>query len=107
MTGLIRLAGALDRERVKTHELRIEAYDLGVPTPLQSDLDLVVYVVNVNDHLPQFIVDQFTVNFTENRPPATQARTIIKTVDLDEEELDDLKLDVCYYIGKKSIEKHF
>jgi cadherin 23 len=47
--------------------LRVEAYDLGIPTPLQSDLDLTIYVKNVNDHEPQFMVDDFHANFTEHR----------------------------------------
>ena len=45
----------------------MEAFDLGIPTPLQSDLDLTVYVKNVNDHEPQFLLDEFAVNFTEHR----------------------------------------
>ena len=55
----ITLARALDRERQKVYEVRVEAHDLGVPTPLQSDLDLTVYVRNINDHEPKFIVDTF------------------------------------------------
>ena len=42
----------------------MEAYDLGVPTPLSSDLDLTVYVRNVNDYEPQFLVDEYNINFT-------------------------------------------
>jgi hypothetical protein len=42
----------------------VEAYDLGVPTPLSSDLDLTVYVRNVNDYEPQFLLDEYNINFT-------------------------------------------
>lgn len=42
----------------------MEAYDLGVPTPLSSDLDLTVYVRNVNDYEPQFLMDEYNINFT-------------------------------------------
>jgi hypothetical protein len=49
---------------VLTFQLRVEAYDLGIPTPLSSDLDLSIYVRNVNDHQPQFLIDEFTINFT-------------------------------------------
>jgi hypothetical protein len=42
----------------------VEAYDLGVPTPLSSDLDLTVYVRNVNDYEPQFLTDEYNINFT-------------------------------------------
>ena len=42
----------------------MEAYDLGVPTPLSSDLDLTVYIRNVNDYEPQFLMDEHNINFT-------------------------------------------
>lgn len=45
-------------------QIRIEAYDLGTPTTLSSDLDLTVYVSNMNDYQPQFLIDEFYVNFT-------------------------------------------
>lgn len=31
---------------------------------LSSDLDLTIYVSNINDYRPQFMIDEFTVNFT-------------------------------------------
>ena len=40
----------LDRERQHLHEIRVEAFDLGVPTSLSSDLDITVYVSDVNDN---------------------------------------------------------
>lgn len=64
MSGVISLRMPLDRERQKIYELRVEAHDLGVPTPLSSDLDLTIYVKNVNDFQPQFLVDEYHVNFT-------------------------------------------
>lgn len=64
ITGVITLRMPLDRERQKLYDLRVEAYDLGVPTPLSSDLELVIYVKNVNDFQPQFTVDSSRVNFT-------------------------------------------
>ena len=100
--GKITLMKPLDRERQKIYELRVEAHDEGVPTPLQSDLDLTIFVKNVNDHEPQFIVDQYTVNFTENKPGGQERARIINTVDLDDEDEDEIKTDVCYFIVKES-----
>lgn len=54
--------------RIRIFQLRVEAYDLGIPTPLSSDLDLSIYVRNVNDHQPQFLIDEFTINFTGKMP---------------------------------------
>lgn len=45
-------------------QIRIEAFDLGEPTSLSTDLDLTIYVSSVNDYQPQFLVDDFFVNFT-------------------------------------------
>lgn len=45
-------------------QIRIEAYDLGSPTALSSDLDLTVYVSNMNDYQPQFLMNEITLNFT-------------------------------------------
>lgn len=98
VTGVITLTKPLDRERQKIYELRVEAGDSGVPTPLQSDLDLTILVRNVNDHQPQFILDQFKVNFTENKPAGQERVKIINTVDLDDENEDDIKTDVCYFV---------
>ena len=46
-----------------------------------SDLDLTIYVRNVNDHAPQFTVDTFVVNFTESKGPGIERVVIIPTVD--------------------------
>ena len=102
ITGQIILAQSLDRERQKVYEIRVEAYDLGIPTPLQSDLDLTIYVKNVNDHDPQFIVDEFTANFTENKQPGSQHVLLVNAIDRDDvdedEEAEAEFLNICYYI---------
>ena len=63
------------------YEIRVEAYDLGIPTPLMSDLDLTIYVRNVNDHAPQFTTDVFVANFTENKSPGIERVILINTID--------------------------
>lgn len=91
--------GIFHRERQKIHLLRVEAFDLGIPTPLQSDLDLTVYVKNVNDHEPQFLVDEFAVNFTEHRSPGSERALLVSAVDRDVEDDETAALlDICYFI---------
>ena len=46
-----------------------------------SDLDLTIYVRNVNDHAPQFTTDLFVANFTENKAPGVERVIIISTID--------------------------
>ena len=111
VSGALTLAGQLDWERQRRHSLRIEAYDLGLPTPLQSDLDLLVRVVNINDHPPRFPVRELYVNMTENRAPGAERRPLLETVDqdaaaVDSEDNDDddsedkgaLQSDICYFL---------
>lgn len=100
-TGLIILKKPLNRKKQKVYQLRVEAYDLGIPTPLSSDLDLSIYVRSVNDHQPQFLIDKFTINFTEGQPPGVEQWQLTDTVDQDRDEIDELDdppSPVCYYI---------
>lgn len=77
----------------------MEAYDLGTPTALSSDLDLIIYVRNINDYEPQFLVNVFNVNFTEEQPPGSEMVLLPETIDRDEvDDLDDPPTQVCYFI---------
>ncbi|XP_024946017.1 cadherin-23 isoform X2 [Cephus cinctus] len=97
--GTISLKLPLDRETQKLYEIRVEAYDLGTPTPLSSDLDLMIYVRNINDYEPQFLIDVFDVVFTEEQPPGSEVVTVPETIDRDEvDDLDDPPTQVCYFI---------
>ncbi|XP_075231619.1 cadherin 88C [Lycorma delicatula] len=107
-SGLITLKQSLDRERQKTYQIRVEAYDHGIPTPLSSDLDLTVYVRNINDYEPQFLVEEFTVNFTEHSAPGSERRQLVETIDKDEvDDLDDPPTPVCYFIVAGNEEGYF
>ncbi|XP_018347185.1 PREDICTED: cadherin-23 [Trachymyrmex septentrionalis] len=98
-TGVISLKLPLDRETQKLYEIRVEAYDLGTPTPLSSDLDLIIYVRNINDFEPQFSVSVFNVDFTEEQPPGSEMVLLPETFDNDDvDELDDPPTQVCYFI---------
>lgn len=77
----------------------MEAYDLGTPTPLSTDLDLIIYVRNINDYEPQFLVDVFNINFTEEQAPGSETVQLPETIDKDEvDDLDDPPTQVCYFI---------
>ncbi|XP_059472366.1 cadherin-23 [Neocloeon triangulifer] len=107
VTGLIELKELLDRERQKIYEIRVEAYDLGIPTPLSSDLDLMIYVRDVNDFEPQFVKDKVLVNFTEHALPGEEHVKLPDTIDRDEIDLlDGPPPPVCYFIvGGDAAEK--
>ncbi|OXU32081.1 hypothetical protein TSAR_007838 [Trichomalopsis sarcophagae] len=107
-TGVISLKMPLDREIQKLYEIRVEAYDMGTPTPLSSDLDLMIYVKNINDYEPQFLIDVHNVNFTEERPAGFEKVILPETIDRDEvDDLDDPPTKVCYFIVGGNDEKSF
>ncbi|XP_053210328.1 cadherin-23-like [Panonychus citri] len=100
-SGLITLIKTLDRERQRIYELRVEAYDLGEPTSLSTDLDITILITNVDDYEPEFTEDNFHVSFTENTLPGIESFKILPTIDKDE--MDDpnepgVKSIPCYYI---------
>lgn len=101
-TGVITLAKPLDRELQRVHELRVQAYDLGEPTSLSTDLDLTVLVTNVDDFEPEFTQDVFQVVFTENTLPDVEKYKLLPTIDKDDYDLIDpsvgFKAIPCYYI---------
>ena len=65
-------------------QVRVEAYDAGLPTSLQTDLDLTILVRNINDHPPQFTTDTQLLNFTENKQAGQERALLLDTVDLDQ-----------------------
>ncbi|KAM8704917.1 hypothetical protein ACLKA7_009385 [Drosophila subpalustris] len=110
-TGELFLRQVLNRDKQKIHEIRIEAYDQGLPTSLSTDLDLIIYIRNVNDYEPQFIVNDISVNFTEHSDPGSERIKLPDTIDKDEMDLDDPNeansSQVCYFILQGNEEGYF
>lgn len=97
VSGIITVREPLDREKQKVYEVRVEAYDLGQPTSLSTDLDLTIFVVNVDDNAPEFTEDDYEVMFTENIEPGKESFKLISTVDKDDDE-GSRKPIPCYFI---------
>ncbi|OQR73271.1 cadherin-23-like, partial [Tropilaelaps mercedesae] len=97
LTGVMTLRAPLDRETQKVYELRVEASDQGTPTALTNDLDLTIYVTDVNDYAPEFTQDVFQLTFTENMSPGQEMYKLLATVDRDDE-FGQNKPIPCYYI---------
>lgn len=75
----------------------MEASDLGTPTQLTSDLDLTVYVTDVNDYAPEFTEDVYSLTFTENMTPGQEMYKLLATIDRDDD-FGQHKPIPCYYI---------
>ncbi|KAL4713341.1 hypothetical protein ACJJTC_006809 [Scirpophaga incertulas] len=105
-SGALRTIAALDRDKQTTYQLRIEAYDLGLPTPLSSDLDLTIYVQNVDSYRPRFPHKTFNVNATENASNfAIYLPSVIERDAIDRG--DEPVLPVCYYIVHGDVDNVF
>ncbi|KAJ2950157.1 hypothetical protein O0L34_g11512 [Tuta absoluta] len=96
-SGALRTTRALDRDQQALYQLRIEAYDLGLPTPLSSDLDLTIYVQNVDSYRPRFPDKHFRLNMTEET--LHQEVFLPSVIERDAiDRGDEPLLPVCYYI---------
>ncbi|XP_063618733.1 cadherin-23 [Cydia splendana] len=96
-SGALRTAVPLHRDTTARYQLRIEAYDLGLPTPLSSDLDLTIYVQDVDSYRPRFPDKHLHINLTENLyEEGLYLPSVIERDEIDRG--DEPVLPVCYYI---------
>nr|XP_029134868.1 protocadherin alpha-8-like [Labrus bergylta] len=73
---------SLDRETARSHLLILTAIDGGKP-PKSGNMNLLVNVLDVNDNVPNFSQDVYSVNLLENAPVGT-AVVQVNATDLDE-----------------------
>jgi len=57
--GVITTLERLDREAAGRHELTLMVRDRGAPLPRRSYARVVINVVDVNDHAPEFLASQY------------------------------------------------
>lgn len=63
--GLLRVNGKLDRETKANYSLKVKARDRGEP-PRQTEVELVVRVLDENDNNPTFNPKQYFAQIAEN-----------------------------------------
>ncbi|NXD12804.1 FAT4 protein, partial [Nothocercus nigrocapillus] len=76
--SLIKVAAALDRERIPAYNLTVLATDLGSP-PLSSIARVNVTLLDVNDNSPMFYPVQYFAHIQENEPAGTYVTTVSAT----------------------------
>ena len=72
----------LDREAVKRHVFTVTALDGGKP-PRSGTMEIIVNVLDINDNLPIFSKDKYSVTLSENSPIGTTVIQVNAT-DVDE-----------------------
>uniref|UniRef100_A0AAQ5ZYL1 Cadherin domain-containing protein n=1 Tax=Amphiprion ocellaris TaxID=80972 RepID=A0AAQ5ZYL1_AMPOC len=73
---------SLDRETAESHSLTLTALDGGKP-PKSGNMNILVKVLDVNDNVPVFSKDIYSVTLSENAPVGTTVIQVNAT-DLDE-----------------------
>ncbi|KAG7464992.1 hypothetical protein MATL_G00171450 [Megalops atlanticus] len=82
-TGVVKVAGRLDRETNPRHDLKIEARDQAkVDSPLLSVTDLVVVLKDINDNPPKFVPKVYRIQVPEDVPVGT-VLLWVESFDLD------------------------
>jgi len=69
----------LDREACSRHELTLMVRDRGTPLPRRSYARVVVNVVDVNDHPPEFLAPRYTGRVYSTALPGTRVAQLTAT----------------------------
>lgn len=80
-TGAIFATTSLDRETEDFYQLRIQATDRGVPS-LSATAYVNITITDVNDNVPQFLMEPYISEVLENRPAETNVLQVVAS-DLD------------------------
>uniref|UniRef100_A0A674DR19 Protocadherin alpha-C2-like n=1 Tax=Salmo trutta TaxID=8032 RepID=A0A674DR19_SALTR len=91
---VLNLLKPLDREAMKRHTLLLTAIDGGKP-PRSGTVEIVIDVLDVNDNMPVFVKESYSVTLNENSPIGTTVVQVNAT-DLDE----GSNAEVLYFFGK-------
>uniref|UniRef100_A0A1I7RLZ2 Cadherin EGF LAG seven-pass G-type receptor 2 n=2 Tax=Bursaphelenchus xylophilus TaxID=6326 RepID=A0A1I7RLZ2_BURXY len=81
-TGLITLAKRLDREAKASYSMTVTVTDSGVP-PMSSSTVLEIFVEDVNDNAPKFLLTEYTARIKEDMPVGTSFLQV-QAIDPDE-----------------------
>ena len=68
ITGLLTVAGQLDRELITSYMLEVEARDSGTPSSLATNVLVAVEVADANDNPPAFSQSNYTAIAQEDKP---------------------------------------
>ncbi|XP_035265581.1 protocadherin Fat 2 [Anguilla anguilla] len=83
LTGVLKVAGQLDRETNPRHDLKIEARDQAkVDAQLLSTVDVVVVLEDINDSPPKFVPKVYKIQVPEDVPLGT-VLLWVESYDLD------------------------
>ncbi|MCL4120197.1 UNVERIFIED_CONTAM: hypothetical protein GTU68_016617 [Idotea baltica] len=102
VTGQVTLSHLLDRETISTYHLEIVASDLGYPKALSATTTLTIDVLDENDNVPQFILEDYEISVLEN----TEVNTILYQFHATDADLR-MNKEISYIIGGGNIHETF
>ncbi|CAN9514984.1 unnamed protein product [Ophioblennius macclurei] len=80
-SGEIRVKGVVDYEKTTTYHITVQARDGGSPA-MEGSCNVVVEIIDMNDHAPEVTVTSQTGSIKEDAPPETVV-ALIQARDLD------------------------
>ena len=92
VTGVISIAQSLDREQQPVYRLTVIAYDLGIPTLMDTAV-VIIQVIDINDNPPVFTQSEYSVVVSENVPLGDVVLTVT-AVDADLEQFRDITYEI-------------
>ena len=101
-SGLIYVNGTVDWEEGSEFTIAVVVSDLGEPS-LSSQVNLTVYIDDINDRAPEWNITSLNISVHENLPPGASAGRI-QAIDPDSEGNSSL---VVYSIVMDFSDKHF
>ena len=78
-TGEIFTSNVIDYEMSPLHTLSVQAEDSGLPTRRANMTFVIISILDLNDNIPVFVVDQDTATFNEDTPVLSLLYTVQAT----------------------------
>ena len=93
-SGVISVSGDIDRERLASFSLTVQAIDAGDPSRF-STAEVVITVDDINDNAPEFNPSSYSANVSEDSTPFT----ILMVSAFDDDAPGTLNSAICYNIA--------
>uniref|UniRef100_A0A1I8I345 CA domain-containing protein n=1 Tax=Macrostomum lignano TaxID=282301 RepID=A0A1I8I345_9PLAT len=105
-TGILRLVGSLDFERQREYRVTVVAQDLGGGSARQSDTQVLICLIDVNDEKPVIVLNSETdrLSVAENEP-AKKTVTLMTVTDSDSGVNGQVDCSLTNHLDKFSLEQ--
>ncbi|KAK2169793.1 hypothetical protein LSH36_7g19001 [Paralvinella palmiformis] len=75
-SGILTTNIVLDHENTRTMDIKVVAFDLGMPVSLSATATVLLTVIDVDDEIPEFTQEFFAFGTFENQPPGADVGVV-------------------------------